>query len=930
MEASDQHIHRIEKYEKPHYLVPSTELEFDILNDFTIVSAKYRVCPINKDKLVNLVLNGDKMVELLDIKCNDNTFYNYNFESRENERDLIISQHFVKQILGENDYFTLLVKCKIYPDKNTELQGLYKSSGIISTQCEPTGFRRIVYSFDRPDILSKYIVKIRTDKIYPVVLSNGNVIESIDIDDNKHLTIWEDPHPKPSYLFALVVGDLGYIESDYYILNQCNNSDKKVIIRIYAAHNKLDQLDLAMRSIKMAMVWDEQKFGLCYDLNIFNIVCLDDFNMGAMENKSLNIFNSKYILATPKTATDMEQELVAGVIAHEYFHNWTGDRVTLEKWFDLTLKEGLTVFRDQSFTKDTSFSRFGKLLNDVVSIKTKQFLEDSGANAHPIRPLSYKVMDNFYTTTVYEKGAEIIRIYETLLGKDGFRKGMDLYFKRHDGKAVSCEDFMKAMLDANDTNNNVELKHLMQRLFNWYHQAGTPKVSIKYNYDSQNKTLNFNVVQKNEKCLEINKKYDPVLIPIRMGLLDKSGKIICPNNMKFEDDIGSFVLFLCELEQNFVLTGVESEPIPSLMRDFSAPVIAEYDMTDENRLFLMNCDPNLFNKWEQSQIISKNVINALYHDNADTKSVNEYITVLTNILRNDNLDTILKSNILTLPSLDDMMGIINDCDPMKLYKITSNLYYMIAQQNLDYLEEKSRHLMNQLKSNITCSEQIALRELLGVIMSLRLKFYNEDSLKYVDIIVNYFNSSDNLTDKINCINALARASDPTEQIFTVLLNLLTNMAQQYNGDSLMISKILRQFTKIHSPKTVKILQQIYSGEHAISHMFVKTTPNHLSALIYAFHTNPYFHQISVSENNTLLQTSNVASNTGRALGYEFVTNCILDIDKYNASYGSLIASVFEIIEKLSPEYKKLMRQSVNHILNCKELSENTKEILSKI
>ena len=454
--------HLITDFVRTAYLVPDTRLDFEIFDGHTLVCAEYTVAPVTPDNVEDLVLNGDASVELVSITC-EGADVPFSFVEELGEKNVLITADTVRSVIPAVGRFTLRVTCKIQPETNTELQGLYLSNNTYCTQCESHGFRCIVYSFDRPDILSKYTVKITADKEKcPILLSNGNHIctgtglapttsapglgtigyeEGTANDDGRHSVVWEDPHPKPSYLFALVCGDLGHIESKYHINGDLS---REVAVRIYAPRDKLSLLDHAMYSILESMQWDEKRYGLFYDLTLFNIVCLDDFNMGAMENKGLNIFNSKYVLATPLTATDAEHEAVTGVIGHEYFHNYTGNRVTVEKWYDLTLKEGLTVFRDQNFSMDVGASRDQQIIDRAIELRNSQFQEDEGPNAHPIRPRSYKVMDNFYTCTVYEKGAEVVRAYETLLGVDGFRKGMDLYFKRHDGTAIACEDFWQA------------------------------------------------------------------------------------------------------------------------------------------------------------------------------------------------------------------------------------------------------------------------------------------------------------------------------------------------------------------------------------------------------------------------------------------------------------------------------------------------------
>lgn len=915
--------HLITDYVRTKFLVPDTDLTFVIRETHTVVTALYRVRPVSLNDIPDLVLDGSESIELVNVTCND-IYVPHFLTSVDGEHSLVVDKTYVRKMLGSSESFILKIECKINPDTNTELSGLYRSNKTYCSQCESHGFRRIVYSFDRPDVLSRYTVHIDTDYAScPVVLSNGNLVSSIQHPDNaeRRLTVWSDPHPKPSYLFALVAGDLGYIESDYWIQNKTSDPEAHVTLRIYARHDKLDQLDLAMESIKKAMRWDEEKFGLCYDLSLFNIVCLDDFNMGAMENKGLNIFNSKYVLATPQTATDVDCELITGVIGHEYFHNWTGDRVTLEKWFDLTLKEGLTVYRDQTFSRDIGTSRIKFIIDRAIDLRNGQFMEDSGPNAHPIRPQSYKVMDNFYTSTVYEKGAEIIRIYETLLGTKGFRRGMDLYFKRHDGTAVACEDFWKAMFDANTTNEQEIARNTvpMQRLFNWYHQAGTPQVQIAYRWNPETRQMIIKCSQSNPRCVEISGTYDPVLIPIRMGLVDVSTRgSVCPSNVDSSDSKdNSFVLNFCELEQEFVLTGIDTECVPSFMRDFSAPCTTTYPMTLDQRLFLMLSDPNQFNRWEQSQHIHKSFMCSLY--NNEDVDIKPYIDVMSRILQDETIDTYLKAYLLNLPLQDDMYSVIPGCDPIRLYEqVTRKIYGYIAEHCGQYLEKMTIGLMNNLMSipYDMSHLQVSSREMLRTVMKIRLAHFDETTKAYVQTIVDYFNRATNFTDRSNCISVLSSASDPEYYIYGILQQMLDGMAQQYTGDSLMTAKWLRFMSKISSPQTVEDLTRLFQGSHSRSDMISKTTPNHLYALVYAFTVNPYAHQLI----NVMGQDI--------APGYKYITDCILDIDTYNSSVAARIAGFFEIIKSLSPRHQKCMEICIDHILAKQTLSENVKELLT--
>ena len=480
--------------------------------------------------------------------------------------------------------FSLEITSRLNPVGNTSLEGLYQSNGNFCTQCEAEGFRKITWFQDRPDVMTQFIVRIEADKDnYPILLSNGNLTDEGDLADGRHFAIWHDPFPKPCYLFALVAGKLTALQDRFQ-----TQSGRDVALNIYTEPGQSHRARYAMDALKRAMRWDEERFGLEYDLDIFNIVAVSDFNMGAMENKSLNIFNSKYILADQHTATDVDFSFVEGIIAHEYFHNWTGNRVTCRDWFQLSLKEGLTVFRDQEFSADMG-TRALKRIEDVITLRARQFSEDAGPLAHPVRPSSYITINNFYTATVYEKGAEVIRMIHTLLGEDGFQKGMALYFDRHDGQAVTCADFVAAMADATQVN----LTHFQR----WYDQAGTPIVTASGSYDDDQKCYLLQLHQTTRPTPDQAKK-DPLQIPLKLGLVGRSGKALSfrlsPTGICAETHLLNFATETAD----FTLLDVEEEAVPSINRDFSAPVIVKSHLSHADKVFLMANDPNPFARWE--------------------------------------------------------------------------------------------------------------------------------------------------------------------------------------------------------------------------------------------------------------------------------------------------------------------------------------------
>ncbi|XP_048615518.1 puromycin-sensitive aminopeptidase-like [Brassica napus] len=562
----------LKDYTKPDYYFETVDLSFSLGEEKTIVSSLIKVSPRVKGSSAPLVLNGHDL-KLLSVKVEGKLLKEGDYQ--------LDSRHLTLPSLPAKESFVLEIDTEIYPHKNTSLDGLYKSSGNFCTQCEAEGFRKITFYQDRPDIMAKYTCRVEADKsLYPVLLSNGNLISQGDIEGGRHFALWEDPFKKPCYLFALVAGQLASRDDTF-----TTRSGREVSLKIWTPAEDLPKTAHAMYSLKAAMKWDEDVFGLEYDLDLFNIVAVPDFNMGAMENKSLNIFNSKLVLASPETATDADYAAILGVIGHEYFHNWTGNRVTCRDWFQLSLKEGLTVFRDQEFSSDMG-SRTVKRIADVSTLRIYQFPEDAGPMAHPVRPHSYIKMDNFYTVTVYEKGAEVARMYKTLLESEGFRKGIDLYFQRHDEQAVTCEDFFAAMRDA----NNADFANFLQ----WYSQAGTPVVKVASSYNAEARTFSLKFSQEIPPTPGQPTK-EATFIPVVVGLLDSSGKDITLSSVYHDGTLqtissSSTILRVTKKEEEFVFSDIAERPVPSLFRGFSAPVRVETDLSDDDLFFLLAHD----------------------------------------------------------------------------------------------------------------------------------------------------------------------------------------------------------------------------------------------------------------------------------------------------------------------------------------------------
>lgn len=630
---------RLRDYRPPAFLIDQTDLLFELSETQVLVTATLRMRrnpAVSRDDQP-LRLDGE-LLELLSLSLDGRRLAAD--EYRLDDGGLMLHQ--------VPDQFVLESVVRLLPQQNTALEGLYQSGGMFCTQCEAEGFRRITWFLDRPDVMSRFRTTIVAEHSrYPVLLSNGNLVEESILADGRHRVVWEDPFPKPSYLFALVAGDLGCLEDRYVTV-----SGRAVKLRIYVEHHNLDKCGHAMHSLKQAMAWDEQNYGREYDLDIYMIVAVSDFNMGAMENKGLNIFNAKYVLARPDTATDQDYQGIEGVIAHEYFHNWTGNRITCRDWFQLSLKEGLTVFRDQEFSADMG-SRGVKRIDDVRLLRSHQFAEDASPMAHPVRPDSYIEINNFYTTTVYDKGAEVIRMQHRLLGPEAFRRGMDLYFQRHDGQAVTTDDFLGCMADASGRD--------LTQFATWYTQAGTPRIRTRGHYDSTTASYTLTVEQHTPPTPGQPVK-QPLHLPFAMALLDEQGKEMALRLAGEEQAVmGTRMLELRQASQSFCFVDLPGKPLPSLLRGFSAPVKLLHDYSDEDLLFLMVHDSDGFNRWDAAQTLFVRMLLARVRNPESALHPNLF-AALSGVLAAAQGDQALAAEILALPSqsyLGDQMDTVD-------------------------------------------------------------------------------------------------------------------------------------------------------------------------------------------------------------------------------------------------------------------------------
>lgn len=783
------------------------------------------------------------------------------------------------------DSCALTIEVLIKPPENTALEGLYSSGGFLLTQCEAEGFRKITYFPDRPDVMTRFDVTIVADvKRYPVLLSNGNPVGSGELDDGRHWVHWDDPFAKPSYLFALVAGDLAYIEDHFVTRN-----GRVVTLRVYVEHENVDRCDHAMESLRNAMKWDEDRFGLEYDLDIYNIVATNDFNMGAMENKSLNIFNSKFVLARPDTATDVDYQGIEGVIGHEYFHNWTGNRVTCQDWFQLTLKEGLTVFRDQEFSSDMQ-SRAVNRIRDVRDLRSRQFPEDSGPMSHPIRPDKYMEINNFYTMTVYQKGASIIRMYHTLLGEEGFQKGMKLYFERHDGQAVTCDDFLAAMADANGVD--------LQRFGAWYSQSGTPEVSVTTEYDAERSKFTLNLSQRTLPTIDQQEK-QALVIPFKMGLLSPQGEEY-PLQLSGEDSPSgtSRLLMLEEDEQSFTFVNIPQAPVPSLLRDFSAPVKLRHTWSANDLAVLMAHDSDSFMRWEAAQLLAQGEIlsNVERCANGDSMEVDRgLIDAFRMLLENSGFDPALVAEAITLPGEDYLAEQMELVDVDGIHAARTFVKTTLATELKSLFQEKYVLLDNGAVYDKSPAS-IARRSLKNTCLSYLLQTRGGVTLAEAQL-----SASDNMTDTLAALHGLVWAGSSSAAA------ALSAFEQRWIDDALVMDKWFAIQASKPGEATIEVVRTLM--EHPA---FSITNPNKVRSLIGAFSM----------ANPTGFHAANGAA-------YRFHADRVIELDSLNPQVASRMASAFNQWRRYDQDRQALMKIELERIAAVDDLSPGVFEIVSK-
>lgn len=859
---------RLSDYRPPAFLVDEVFLTFDLQPNTTRVKAKLSVRR-NGDHAEPLRFNGERL-KPVSVAVDGRAL-------AEGERTIDAEWLTIPDV---PDAFTLETEVEIDPENNKALEGLYMSGGRFCTQCEAEGFRKITFWPDRPDVLSRFTVRIEADKAFGRLLSNGNLMESGDLPGGRHYALWNDPFPKPSYLFALVAGELDVLEDSLVTM-----SGRTVELKIYVDPGMAPRAAYAMDALKRSMTWDEQAFGREYDLDLFMIVAVRDFNFGAMENKGLNIFNSSLLLADPATATDLDYERIESVVAHEYFHNWTGDRITCRDWFQLCLKEGLTVFRDQSFSADMRGEAVQRI-KDVKALRARQFAEDQGPLAHPVRPSSYLKIDNFYTATIYEKGAEIIRMLKTLIGAEAFRAGMDRYFERWDGQATTVEAFINCFEDASGRD--------LSDFFAWYEQAGTPRVSLASRYDEAARTLTLDLRQETPPTPGQPQK-KPLPIPVIVGLLDHEGR-----TQAFERDgqaVDETVVVLDAAQATVTLTGVDRPPVVSALRGFSAPVVLKTDAPAKDRYVLLASDPDLFNRWEAGQGLAAELILARAAGRADEVNEERYAEAVARALSDQAADPAFKALLLALPSEPDLALQMSPADPAAIHEAREALRARLSV----HLEPELRRLHTGLQDLGEFSPDAAgagRRALRNAALELLAANPRHD---IADLALGHFQAAGNMTDAMGGLSALMQIGGvPFEQA-------LADFYARWKSEPLVVDKWFA--IQARDPSEGALGRVLGLTAHPA---FEGKNPNRLRALVSTFaNFNPArFHDPS-------------------GAGYRFLADQILAIDGFNPMTAARLVDPLGGWRRYRPELGALMKAELQRIAAKDGLSKNVYELATR-
>ena len=868
MRADLPQTHHLKNYRPTPYLIDKVRMLFKLHETETIITTHidFKLNAKAKQPRAALELDGETI-----------TLRYLAIDGQElSQSDYVVSNSKLIVHKVPQKPFVLSVETSCAPKENTALSGLYMSNGMYCTQCEAEGFRRITYFYDRPDVMAKFHVRIEAPKSLPVLLSNGNPSAHGAIDgSDRHFSEWNDPHPKPSYLFALVAGDLACVK-DHFKTSEGND----VTLGIYVEQGKQDRCAWAMQALKASMLWDEKTFCRAYDLDVFNIVAVSDFNMGAMENKGLNIFNDKYILARPDTATDTDYELIESIIAHEYFHNWTGNRITCRDWFQLCLKEGLTVFRDQEFTSDLR-SRAVKRIEDVQDLRARQFPEDRGPLQHPPRPDHYIEINNFYTSTVYEKGAELCRMMKTLIGEKAFAKAMALYFKRHDGDAATVENFVQCMADVS--------KRDLKQFFRWYTQAGTPTVTVRGVYNSKRKDFEIAITQKTPR-MKGQKPKQPLHMPLAFGLVDKSGKDI---------RLKTSILEVTKSKQIFRFSGVLEKPVLSINRAYSAPIILKQNITQAELLFLLAHDADSFNRWEAAQSLAKTLIAKTYVAIKQKRllpKTDKFAAALAKSLNDASLDNAFKAQLLALPYFEEMLPVIaKEVDSDTLFKARKSVLTSVAGQMLSVLVDCFEATAESGPYQPSAKD-VGKRALNVACLSLIAATDETRAEKQAHAL---FNSADNMTNEFAALSVGARLKRGQE--------LLNAFYTRHADDHLLVDKWFAVQALMPRTKSAQIVRKL-----TLHPAFSFKTPNRVYALLRNF----------IGGNPTGFHAADGS-------GYRLGADVILTLDAINPQVASRLATGFRSWRMFDVKRRAHAQKQMQRILARKNISRDVFEIISR-
>ncbi len=874
-------------YRPYSHSIDSVELDFALDPDSTLVKSTMVVTPTRGADTTNLELNGEGL-----------QFESLQINGQEAAPGFYILSDNKLTVKNISRQTKITITNRFSPKANTNLSGIYMSNGAFMSQCEAEGFRHITYWPDRPDVMSRFTVTIHADKaLYPVLLSNGNLVGKGDEDDGRHFARWDDPFKKPSYLFALVAGDFVNRSEQFKLAN-----GKECLLQVWTEEKNFDKSAWALESLKKAIRWDEERFGLELDLERFMIVATDDFNFGAMENKGLNIFNSRYVMASPMIATDHDYDAIESVIGHEYFHNWTGDRVTLRDWFQLTLKEGLTVFRDQEFSMDVSGSssaRAVKRIADVRALRNSQFPEDAGPMAHPIRPDSYEEINNFYTMTVYEKGAEVIRMLQTMFGKDGFRKGLDLYIKRHDGCAVTCDDFIAAMAEANHAD--------LSQFSLWWSQAGTPRVTIETAYDANAKTYTVTASQSIPPTPGQPVK-QPMVIPISVGLIDSKGndiKLVLHGEKLAEvDKKTSRLLVLHSESDSWTFSGIQEKPVLSVGRNFSAPVIFDYDYSRRELAFLACNDSDPFNRAEAFYRLALSVLNEVtdsYEAGQDPVVNDLLVDAFAKILNNDAIAPAYRAVVLEMPSERAIAQTRVLINPEAVHAARLKVIETIGSRLSQDL--KAEQLKNQIYTDYKVTPEDAGKRALK---NLALQYWLiGGNAKALLTAREQYENADNLTDKLAALYMIVNSQSPAK------IDVLNDAGKNWFNEPLLLNKwFTAQATARSFPNEWPVVERVRALMNY--EVFSFRNPNNVYALINAFFTqnDAEFHRADGS-------------------GYELWKEMVLKLDGINTHVAGRLARALDNWRRYNPERARQMHAALSEVANTPTLSKAVREIVEK-